>query len=118
MIFKLKYLESSETEEPVSSFDKPLVVRPYNSTTIATTLASLAPPPTTTQPLRKMLYIKKRRDFAHSYKFSDSDSSDHYTEIKPQMDPLYHQPKKIIEIGNIANKYFVIKSFHFFKIHY
>jgi hypothetical protein len=105
------FVESSDTEEPASTFDKPLLIRPYNSTTIASTLSSIVPPPTSTQPLKKMLYIKKRKDFARSYKFSDSDSSDHYTEIKAQMDPLYHQPKKIIEIGKIAAYYLFLTFF-------
>ena len=90
--------KSSSTDED-ANFDKPIEVRDYSSKFAEETLKEIASAKQDSNSLVLLKYEKKRREFGLLKKYNDSDATDHYTEIKQIPDPLFHAPKRIIDIG-------------------
>lgn len=91
--------QKSSDSDDEKNFDKPIEVREYVSKFAEETRKEIDIQKVECRPLRKLRYEKKRREFGLVKKYNDSDATDHYTEIKQIPDPLYHAPKKIIDIG-------------------
>ncbi|CAD8192077.1 unnamed protein product [Paramecium pentaurelia] len=88
----------SEDEDFVE--EKPLEPRPYKTDHEDETIQEIQSFTVKDRPLIKMQFIKKRKEFGLTFKFSDQETSERTGEIKAlDKDPLQLAKNKVIEMG-------------------
>ncbi|CAD8180809.1 unnamed protein product [Paramecium pentaurelia] len=90
--------EFSEDDDFVE--EKPIEPRPYSTTHEDETIQDILSLYVKDRPLIKMQFIKKRKEFGLTFKFSDQETAERTGEIKAlDKDPLQLAKNKVIEMG-------------------
>ncbi|KAM3126756.1 hypothetical protein pb186bvf_021137 [Paramecium bursaria] len=103
-IFLIKMEKENKGEEFSDNDDyeeeTPLEAKVWQSDTQIDILQEIANFTVPDRPLIKMQFIKKKKDFGGSFKFSDQETSERAGEVKTQdKDPLAQQKNKVIDMG-------------------